>query len=1579
MDISKLQKIISGGLVGTDFSVSDSAFGQAPTSISTLFNDLFQQGTFSLSSAKAVINTDPILVEGTLSSGLVDAFSYPAGFEAKASFTVDKSGNAQLSLSLSPPADKIAHWGLPDMDEGYKNSLFSAFGWSDARIEFDTSEPAQMPKGFPENYGYSKLPSTFIPAAKSGATFNGTASYQGSDVGLNWLLGSQPIALSGTIDWLGDVTQMDIASPPLKSLTVGDYTLPATFHCVSIPLASIKADLKTPTVQPLPMGALCGTLGLPTGSQALEIPFVIEMINEPLNQVRVIGDFTQASKLGLQDVAKLLAVPNLDHAQSTDFPTLEGLALTKIDLAINTLKDQLQSASVEVVYTPPGGVWEPFGSDLLSFQEMDITFSVIGPLTTPTFETSVKCIVGLAGGTLDAAISLPNLQFSCDLEDGVNHPIDLTNIIDDITDGAFSKLTPNFKLLCTELNVLGDKTAGNYQFRATIADNWVFSAGGANFALESIGFDITRQVSGTPTTTGQVVASFMIANVEAQISADYEGGDTGWKFSGGTLPNQNIPLTELVGDALHQFGLQLPAAVPSVNISDLSMMLTTGTLDFGFSCEGTLQIAGQLMTIGIDLGRTHDDPEKPADVTTTFKGYLEVSDQYFEVDFATGPTDKSISFQWHDDGKPLGFVDIAKAFGFDDVPDIPSSLELDLTEASFTYDFTSKILILTAVSKNYGAAVFIGDGSDQTTKFYGFGINLDLGITLADIPLVGNKIPDADQLGIPTAGIWILSNALPKAEVKKVNEWIGSIQTTGLPTLPDEDLTARVLMQAVLQLGTGKGMPLSVSLGSSAPTPATPASSNVALAAVAAPSPPPPAGDTSTKWISIQRQFGIFQFNRIGIRYEDNTLFFVFDACMTMGPMSLSMDGLAIGSPLTKFEPKFDISGLGLGYNQPPLEIEGALLKVPTEQLAPNTEFQFDGLAVVKASEFSLSAVGSYAQMTSGDPSLFVFAQLEAPLGDPTGTGAMFITGLMGGFGFNRNLAIPEQNEVQGFPLLQLAQPPAPGTNAQTQDPMFVLDVLEGRKPAKTGGVPKAWIEPSPGEYWLGAGLEFTSWELVNTKALLIIEFGHDLVFALLGLSTMQLPQASESDETYAFVELQLRAVFKPTDGVFALSAVLSDTSYVITPDCHLTGGFAFDLWFGDNDNSGQFVITLGGYHPAFKPPDYFPTEPRLGFNWAVSSTVSIKGSAYFALTPSCIMAGGGLEVLFHDGDLRAWFTAQADFLVSWRPFFFIADMSLSIGVSYRLNLLVCHKTISVSIGAQLKLWGPPTGGAVTVHLVVVSFTVHFGSKSAAANTTALKWVEFQQLLPHPDNICRITPQSGLHKTEKSDDPSGKLWIVRARDFRFSTQSSIPSSALAYGTGPAPVSEQAAIPATVNIRPMNHSDVTSTHQLSIFQGMSSTTPHDITGWTLTPRSANIPDSLWGLPSAPFKQIPDKPTANVLPGQITGYDVTAPPPAIGTSLGLVSLSALAEEYLSPAGQAPLCAAVAPTTSFVPSADSTSIAKIANLMQAPALKARNELFQVLSAADIYSGSNGPVDEIVQQANHLFSAAPMVQTPT
>src|SRR6185503_18757278 len=302
----------------------------------------------------------------------------------------------------------------------------------------------------------------------------------------------------------------------------------------------------------------------------------------------------------------------------------------------------------------------------------------------------------------------------------------------------------------------------------------------------------------------------------------------------------------------------------------------------------------------------------------------------------------------------------------------------------------------------------------------------------------------------------------------------------------------------------------------------------------------------------------------------------------------------------------------------------------------------------------------------------------------------------------------------------------------------------------------------------------------------------------------MRLPKTG--DAVYAYVELQLRAVFKPQEGFFGLTAILSSNSFVIDPACHLTGGFAFYLWFGDNPNAGQFVITIGGYHPAFKPPDYFPQVPRLGFNWAVSDVVSIKGNAYFALTTSCIMAGGGLEVLFHDGDLRAWFTAQADLLISWHPFFFKASISVDIGVSYRLNLLFCHKTISLSIGASVDMWGPPTGGIVHVHLWVVSFSVAFGSDSAGQQNDPLKWDGFKSLLPAKDDVCKVTVSDGLYKTQDStDSTSGKSWVVRASNFRFFTQSAIPASHLAYGNGnsPAPVMLESTDTPTINVKPMN--------------------------------------------------------------------------------------------------------------------------------------------------------------------------------
>ena len=56
-----------------------------------------------------------------------------------------------------------------------------------------------------------------------------------------------------------------------------------------------------------------------------------------------------------------------------------------------------------------------------------------------------------------------------------------------------------------------------------------------------------------------------------------------------------------------------------------------------------------------------------------------------------------------------------------------------------------------------------------------------------------------------------------------------------------------------------------------------------------------------------------------------------------------------------------------------------------------------------------------------------------------------------------------------------------------------------------------------------------------------------------------------------------------------------------------LTGGFAFALWW-KGPLAGQFVLTMGGYHPDFHR-DGYPDVPRLGLVWRISDAWSSRAS----------------------------------------------------------------------------------------------------------------------------------------------------------------------------------------------------------------------------------------------------------------------------------------------------------------------------------------------------------------------------------
>lgn len=1081
--------------------------------------------------------------------------------------------------------------------------------------------------------------------------------------------------------------------------------------------------------------------------------------------------------------------------------------------------------------------------------------------------------------------------------------------------------------------------------------------------------------SATQHFTGSLTTTLTLAKVPVTIAAGLDASGT-WAFSGKTGPGAKIAVGNLITDLATSFGVaSIPAgALHGLTISDIAVDFAAGSAagrpgKFHFGCSGQFTIAEKELDATVDITLTSG----PSGYTGTFTGLLEVKTAHTTTEQIKITLIGSVlTANWTAaPGHGITLIDLAAAFGFTDLPALPSALQFGLQTLGFSYNFDNGQLAASASTTGGSKAELISaelTRDDKKVRVTAFAVDLQLGIKLADLPLVGDKLPDADQLGIPELGCWILSSTLIKSEAGVLN----GLVPANYPKLPDADVPARLLLFGQLQLGASQ-MPLDLPIGAASQRAALPAGTAGAAGPAAPPAVTTPPDD-GTKWFAVDRTFGVFSFQRIGIQYAQDgggTLFFLLDASIALGPLTFAAQGLGIGSPLTHFTPAFHLSGLGLAYSAPPLSISGALYALPASQLGTGVSYQYDGLVVVQAQKFGLAAIASYARLADGEPSLFVFAQLRAPLGGPP---AFFVTGLMAGFGYNRSLTLPAQDEVLAFPLIALGAPPGPGQKPPAADPAQVLHILEGTA-APPNGKAKAWIAPKTGEYWLAVGVEFTSFELVTTKAMLVAEFGTEFALALIGLSTMRLPQGAPDAETYAYVELELEAVFKPAAGLFGLTAVLSPNSYVLAPAAKLTGGFAFFLWFGANPNAGQFVITIGGYHPAFSPPPYFPVVPRVGLNWAVSDLVTVKGGGYFALTTSCAMAGGGLEVLFSSGNLRAWFIAQADLLVSWNPFFFLASIGVSIGVSYTLDVAGISSTLSLSIGASVSMWGPPTGGTVTVHLWIVSFTVDFGATQGSAATDPLTKPQFASLLPAEPVKATVT--GGL--AAAADQPDGqKIWIVRSGSFTFTTESALPAAAVTCGGTPLVTG------GTVNVRPMNLRGTGSTHTVRI-QNLNDSSWQDLSAWSPAVNSRPLPASLWGEPltgaDGKFTQSPQRPTADVVPSAPVGAALRLPGPKLGATTGLVDLDDVAYEPVTPpgqpgvTGQSPLSQSVTAVADFVGVPNPTSIAQVAQIGTGAAADGRIALLDALAAARLYDRPSDPMTAFAAASDHLFTDPPLL----
>ena len=460
------------------------------------------------------------------------------------------------------------------------------------------------------------------------------------------------------------------------------------------------------------------------------------------------------------------------------------------------------------------------------------------------------------------------------------------------------------------------------------------------------------------------------------------------------------------------------------------------------------------------------------------------------------------------------------------------------------------------------------------------------------------------------------------------------------------------------------------------------AGGNVGVSVTAGPPPGP-------WWLVVQRELGPLYLERIGFNSQSTAgtitrLQLLFDGRVSLFGMTAAVDQLSLtwngGDVFDASRWSADLMGLAVSADMGGVMIAGGLLKDDTGG--------YMGMLLGRFGTYGLTLYGGYA-LLDGNPSFFIFGALNGPIGGPP---AFFITGIGAGLGINRQLRVPDDISQFGeYPFIK-----ALDIAASVPDPMVEMRRLN------------EYFKPQVGEFWVAAGLSFTCFALVDGIAVIAVAFGSDGIDVnLLGLARMALPRPQVA---LVSIELALLARFSTREGIFSIRAQLTENSWLLYPEVRLTGGFAFVVWW-KGPLAGQFVLTIGGYHPRFHR-DGYPEVPRVGLMWSVSDAIVIKGGAYFALTSEALMAG--IEVVVSADFGFAWARIEfgANGIVYFDPFWFEVEAYARISAGVKIETWLGTIRFSISTGASLLVHGPEFGGRASFNVGPCEITVPFGSDS---------------------------------------------------------------------------------------------------------------------------------------------------------------------------------------------------------------------------------------------------------------------------
>lgn len=415
-----------------------------------------------------------------------------------------------------------------------------------------------------------------------------------------------------------------------------------------------------------------------------------------------------------------------------------------------------------------------------------------------------------------------------------------------------------------------------------------------------------------------------------------------------------------------------------------------------------------------------------------------------------------------------------------------------------------------------------------------------------------------------------------------------------------------------------------------------------------------------------------------------------------LGPLSFAVEGIGFAL-LTGFEPgnagPFNISA---GFKSPTgigLSIDGGGFKGGGFlRFEPDHERYAGVLELEYQERIELKAIGLLTTRLSGGKPGFSLLIIITSEFTPIQLGLGFtLNGVGGLLGLNRTARVERlRTGLRDNTLSSILFPENIIANADR-----ILSDLRQVFP------------PQDGRFLFGpmAKIGWGSPTLLTVDLGLLIEVPQPVRVFILGMARALLP-----DQEAKLLQLQVNFLGEIDfeRELFAFDATLFDSKLLTYT---LSGDMAVRMKWGDSDPN--FLLTVGGFHPAYDPPPLgLPVLRRLTVQLLSGNNPRLTLETYFALTSNTAQFGARLELYAGAGKFNVYGFLSFDALFQFNPFYFIAE------VAAMLALRVGSKSIA-SIQLALTLEGTTpwkARGTATLKLcwfikIKVRFNKRFGEE----------------------------------------------------------------------------------------------------------------------------------------------------------------------------------------------------------------------------------------------------------------------------